>query len=183
MYPATQPFVTGGAQLTVADAFPGAVDNCNGADGSAVQSPVPDTPGSTVTGADAGLVPAGFVSVTEHWYGWPCTKPVTVIGDPGPVACTVGCPVNDTHVTVKLFGVPEFVDVKFTMTDVGPANPPDTFAGAFGQPPFKLLLVNHPWNAAGPDTAEPEPTGSGPFAAPHQLHVAATDVVPVFWRP
>ena len=47
-YPATQPLFEG-AQLTVADPFPGAVDNAVGADGTGPHAVVPP-PGRTITG-------------------------------------------------------------------------------------------------------------------------------------
>ena len=73
------PLLTGAEKLTIACALPGIAETPVGAPGRLVGVTVLETPEST-------LLPAALVAKTVQLTGTPPVSPVTLIGEPGPVA-------------------------------------------------------------------------------------------------
>lgn len=91
-------------------------------------------------------MPATFVAVTVHWYGYWLANPVTTIGLAEPVADLVGWESNDTHVAVYLVigAPPSNPGVNPTEMPAIPAEVTDTSVGASGTAAGTVAVVIRP---------------------------------------
>jgi hypothetical protein len=102
-------------------------------------------------GLDGVLVPSAFVAVTVKVYAWPLVRPVTISGEPLPLALnppTFEVAVYESVVEPSLKpGVKVIVACPFPLTAVTPVGASGTVAGVIEFEALEAVLVPTPFVA------------------------------------